>query len=330
MAEHGYDEGRMASMNAQESGRDARPDDHRSGAHPGSAQPVAPHRQDGVEPGAGCDIVLKGVSKIYGTSPQQERQALQMLEAGEPADVIFGRTGCQVGLRNIDLDIPAGGIFCIIGMSGSGKSTLVRHVNRLIDPSCGEIRVCGTDVLALDDAGLQKFRRERISMVFQHFGLMPHMTVLQNTSLALRVKGLPEAEQRERAMHWLNEMELADQADSYPDQLSGGMRQRVGLARALTADTGILLMDEAFSALDPLIRIRLQDLVLALQQRLNKTILFITHDIDEALKMGNHIAILNAGELVQHGTPDELMNNPVNDYVAEFMSVARSGAGRSG
>lgn len=274
-------------------------------------------------------IALKGVSKIYGTSATQESQALQMLNAGESSERIFNQTGCQVGLRNIDLDIPLGGIFCIIGMSGSGKSTLVRHINRLIDPSCGEVRVFGTNVLALDDAGLQRFRRERISMVFQHFGLMPHMTVLQNTCFALRVRGVSQAEQRERAMYWLNEMELADQADSYPEQLSGGMRQRVGLARALTADTEILLMDEAFSALDPLIRIRLQDVVLSLQQRLNKTILFITHDMDEALKMGNHIAILNGGELIQHGTPDALMHNPANDYVAEFMSVARGGVGRS-
>lgn len=271
---------------------------------------------------AGNAIVLKGVSKIYGDNPAREKQTLHMLKAGEPADVILNKTGCQVGLRNIDLEIPEGGIYCIIGMSGSGKSTLVRHINRLIDPTCGEIHVDGTNVLALDDAGLQRFRREHISMVFQHFGLMPHMTVLQNTAFALRVRGMAEAEQRDRAMHWLNEMELADQADNYPDQLSGGMRQRVGLARALTADTDIILMDEAFSALDPLIRIRLQDVMLELQQRLHKTIVFITHDIDEALKMGSHIAILNAGELVQAGTAQSLIDHPANDYVAEFMRTA--------
>ena len=160
-------------------------------------------------------------------------------------------------------------------------------------------------------------------MVFQHVGLLPHLTVMQNTCFGLRVRGLSAKEQRERACHWLREMELADMADSYPEQLSGGMRQRVGLARALTADTDIILMDEAFSALDPLIRIRLQDTVLALQQRLGKTIVFITHDIDEALKMGNRLAILNAGELVQVGTPQELLDHPANDYVAEFMRTAR-------
>ena len=160
-------------------------------------------------------------------------------------------------------------------------------------------------------------------MVFQHFGLLPHLTVMQNTCFGLRVRGLSAKEQRERAYHWLREMELADMADSYPEQLSGGMRQRVGLARALTADTDIILMDEAFSALDPLIRIRLQDTVLALQQRLGKTIVFITHDIDEALKMGSRLAILNAGELVQVGTPQELLDHPANDYVAEFMRTGR-------
>ncbi len=199
----------------------------------------------------------------------------------------------------------------------------MRHINRLIEPTCGRIQACDIDVTALDARGLREFRRSRVSMVFQHFGLLPHLTVMQNTCFGLRVRGLSAKEQRERACHWLREMELADMADSYPEQLSGGMRQRVGLARALTADTDIILMDEAFSALDPLIRIRLQDTVLALQQRLGKTIVFITHDIDEALKMGSRLAILNAGELVQVGTPQELLDHPANDYVAEFMRTAR-------
>ncbi|MDO5058051.1 MAG: ATP-binding cassette domain-containing protein [Lautropia sp.] len=266
-------------------------------------------------------LSFRNISKVYG---QNTEEAVALLGEGVPSAEIFNRTGCQVGLRHIDLDIPEGGIFCIIGLSGSGKSTLVRHVNRLIEPSCGEIWACDTNVTALDDAGLRHFRQERVSMVFQHFGLLPHLTVLENACFALRVRGLPESEQRERASHWLNEMELGDQLHTYPEHLSGGMRQRVGLARALAANTDIILMDEAFSALDPLIRIRLQDLVLSLQQRLNKTILFITHDIDEALKMGNRIAILNAGELVQAGTPCELVEQPASDYVAEFMASART------
>ena len=268
-------------------------------------------------------IVFEDVSKIYGDRPRQVQEAMALLRQNVPSDEIFARTGCRVGLRHISLAIPSGGIFCVIGLSGSGKSTLVRHINRLIEPSCGRIQACDIDVTALDARGLREFRRARVSMVFQHFGLLPHLTVMQNTCFGLRVRGLSANEQRERACHWLREMELADMADSYPEQLSGGMRQRVGLARALTADTDIILMDEAFSALDPLIRIRLQDTVLALQQRLGKTIVFITHDIDEALKMGNRLAILNAGELVQVGTPQELLDHPANDYVAEFMRTAR-------
>jgi len=268
-------------------------------------------------------IVFEDVSKIYGDRPRQVQEAMALLRQNVPSDEIFARTGCRVGLRHISLEIPSGGIFCVIGLSGSGKSTLVRHINRLIEPSCGRIQACDTDVTALDARGLREFRRARVSMVFQHFGLLPHLTVMQNTCFGLRVRGLSAKEQRERACHWLREMELADMADSYPEQLSGGMRQRVGLARALTADTDIILMDEAFSALDPLIRIRLQDTVQALQQRLGKTIVFITHDIDEALKMGNRLAILNAGELVQVGTPQELLDHPANDYVAEFMRTAR-------
>ncbi|MDO4906010.1 MAG: betaine/proline/choline family ABC transporter ATP-binding protein [Lautropia sp.] len=265
-------------------------------------------------------IAFRNVSKIYGS---HTKAALQMLNDGLPSDEIFNRTGCRVGLRKITLDISEGGVFSIIGLSGSGKSTLVRHINRLIEPSCGQVWACETNVTALTEAELRRFRRERVSMVFQHFGLQPHMTVLQNTCYGLRVQGVTEREQQERGMHWLQEMGLADQAGSHPDQLSGGMRQRVGLARALTADTDIILMDEAFSALDPLIRIKLQDVVLNLQQRLGKTIVFITHDIDEALKMGNRIAILNAGELVQTGTPEDLLHDPANDYVAEFMQAAR-------
>lgn len=266
-------------------------------------------------------LSFRNISKVYGP-PARQAEALALLREGVSGSDIFERTGCRAALRNISLEMPSGGIYCVIGLSGSGKSTLVRHVNRLIEPSDGEIWAGDVNVTALDAAGLRSFRRERVSMVFQHFGLLPHMTVAENVGFGLRVRGMGEHQRRELAAHWLNEMELGAHLDSYPEQLSGGMRQRVGLARALTADTEIILMDEAFSALDPLIRIRLQDVVLELQQRLGKTIVFITHDIDEALKMGNHIAILNGGELVQAGTPQALLDNPASDYVAEFMASA--------
>lgn len=267
------------------------------------------------------EIVLKDISKIYGKHCDK---ALALLKENAPNTEIFQQTGCQIGLRNINLQMNGNSIFCIIGLSGSGKSTLVRHINRLIEPSCGEVWACETNVTALSQAELRTFRQERVSMVFQHFGLLPHLTVLQNVAYGLKVRGVSKAEQQEQARYWLNEVELSGYENAYPAQLSGGMRQRVGLARALTANTDIILMDEAFSALDPLIRMKLQDLVLNLQQRLNKCIVFITHDIDEAIKMGNYIAILNSGELIQTGTPQELLQNPANEYVAEFMQTAKT------
>lgn len=270
-------------------------------------------------------IRLNNISKIYGKEKRCNR-ALEMLRQDAPGDAIFRETGCQVGLRRISLEIPAGGIFCIMGLSGSGKSTLVRHINRLIEPSCGEVWVDDVNVTALDETSLRAFRQQRVSMVFQHFGLLPHLTVLQNAEYALRVRGLSPKERHEAVRHWLNEVGLGGYEGSFSDQLSGGMKQRVGLARALAADTDILLMDEAFSALDPLIRSKLQDQLLELQQRLGKTIVFITHDIDEALKMGSRIAILNAGGLVQAGTPQDLLENPADDYVAEFMQAAKAKA----
>ena len=266
-------------------------------------------------------ISLRGISKIYG---KHSRQALSLLAQGVGNSTILRQTGCQVGLYDINLNVQAGEIFCVMGLSGSGKSTLVRHINRLIEPSCGTVEVGGINVTALDEAGLRRFRRRNVSMVFQHFGLLPHLTVLQNAEYALRVRGLPPQEQAEQAAYWLNEVGLSGYEHSYPDQLSGGMRQRVGLARALAADTDIVLMDEAFSALDPLIRQKLQQQVLSLQSRLNKTIVFITHDIEEAMLMGNRIAMLNAGRLVQVGTPEQLRAQPADDYVAEFMQAGKA------
>lgn len=264
------------------------------------------------------DIHLAGISKIYG---KNGLRVLPLLAQGMSSREVLAATGCQVGLYDINLHIPAGEVFCIMGLSGSGKSTLVRHINRLIEPSCGEIWVGGTNVTALSETALRDFRQQKVSMVFQHFGLLPHLTVLQNAEYALRVRGLPMAAQHEQARYWLNEVGLSGHEESYPDALSGGMRQRVGLARALAADTDILLMDEPFSALDPLIRAKLQEQLLDLQQRLGKTIVFITHDVGEALKLGSQMAILNAGALVQSGTPQQLLEAPADDYVAEFMTV---------
>ena len=258
---------------------------------------------------------------------------------------VKAQTGYSVGLYDVNLAIKAGELHCIMGLSGSGKSTLIRHLNRLIDPTTGKIWVntdmrndraaniskpaaadthmshSAINILDLDDKGLQQYRQHTVSMVFQHFGLMPHMTVLQNVAYGLRVRKMSVSERHEIARHWLAEVGLPNLESSYPDELSGGMQQRVGLARALATDNPILLMDEAFSALDPLIRGQLQDQLLELQARLHKTIVFITHDIDEAVKVGQRISILNGGRLVQTGTPNELRDNPADDYVAQFMSA---------
>jgi glycine betaine/proline transport system ATP-binding protein len=206
-----------------------------------------------------------------------------------------------------------------MGLSGSGKSTLIRHFNRLIEPSAGHILVDGVDVVSLNKRDLEVFRQKKMSMVFQRFGLFPHRTVLDNAAYGLTVQGVGKAEREKRARDWLEQVGLAGFENQYPHQLSGGMQQRVGLARALATDAEILLMDEAFSALDPLIRREMQDQLLQLQAKLNKTIVFITHDLDEALRLGNRIAILKDGELVQEGTPEDILLNPANDYVQSFL-----------
>ncbi|RFP09319.1 ATP-binding cassette domain-containing protein [Duganella sp. BJB488] len=261
-------------------------------------------------------IQVKNVCKIFGA---RWREGLRLLnEGGSKADVL-AQTGCNVGLSDVSLNIQAGEIFVIMGLSGSGKSTLVRHFNRLIDPSAGEILIDGRDVLSMSERELRELRRRHISMVFQGFGLMPHQTVLDNAAFALLTRGEPKTQARTKAAVWLERVGLKGYEDKYPDELSGGMRQRVGLARALAADTDVLLMDEAFSALDPLIRDDMQDQLLSLQTTLHKTIIFITHDLDEALKLGDHIAILRDGRLVQVGTPDEILRSPADDYVRKFV-----------
>ena len=292
-------------------------------------------------------IQLKNISKIYNANSTQAQSALTLLAEGMDSVAVKEQTGYSVGLYDINLDIKAGELHCIMGLSGSGKSTLIRHLNRLIDPTSGEIWVNTTvntkthakdntqaniapvdkrssnaiNILELNDKQLQHYRQQTVSMVFQHFGLVPHMTVIQNVAYGLRVRKMSVSERHEVARHWLNEVGLTNLEHSYPDELSGGMQQRVGLARALATDNPILLMDEAFSALDPLIRAQLQDQLLALQDRLNKTIVFITHDIDEAVKVGQRISILNGGRLIQTGTPSDLRHNPADDYVEQFMSA---------
>lgn len=292
-------------------------------------------------------IQLKNISKIYNANSTQAQSAMALLAEGMDSVAVKEQTGYSVGLYDINLNIKAGELHCIMGLSGSGKSTLIRHLNRLIDPTSGEIWVNTTvntkthakdnpqvsiapvdkrssnaiNILELNDKQLQYYRQQTVSMVFQHFGLVPHMTVMQNVAYGLRVRKMSVSERHETARHWLNEVGLTNLEHSYPDELSGGMQQRVGLARALATDNSILLMDEAFSALDPLIRAQLQDQLLALQDRLNKTIVFITHDIDEAVKIGQRISILNGGRLIQTGTPNDLRHNPADDYVEQFMSA---------
>ncbi|RIK85811.1 MAG: glycine/betaine ABC transporter [Hyphomicrobiales bacterium] len=264
----------------------------------------------------GPAIALRGVTKIFGPDPQA---ALALLRAGRSKAEVQAETGHVVGLDDVSLDIDKGQIFVVMGLSGSGKSTLIRHVNRLIDPTAGEIVVDGEEVLKMSLAQLRTFRRTRIAMVFQRFGLLPHRSVLDNVAYGLEVRGVPRARRLEVAAHWIGTVGLSGYERSRPRQLSGGQQQRVGLARALAMDTDILLMDEAFSALDPLIRSGLQDQLLELQAALNKTILFITHDFDEALKIGNRIAVLKDGAVQQVGRPEEIVLNPANAHIEEFV-----------
>jgi glycine betaine/proline transport system ATP-binding protein len=261
-------------------------------------------------------IVVKNVYKIFGN---RAKDALTMVQNNQRKDQVLAQTGCVVGVNDLSLSISSGEIFVIMGLSGSGKSTLVRHFNRLIDPTSGEILVDGENILTYDMEALRNFRRHKISMVFQSFGLLPHKTVIDNVAYGLTIRGESKAQCAERAQHWITTVGLQGYEKKYPHQLSGGMRQRVGLARALAADTDIILMDEAFSALDPLIRAEMQDQLLELQSNLKKTIVFITHDLDEAVRIGNRIAILKDGRLIQVGTPKEILYSPADDYVDRFV-----------
>jgi glycine betaine/proline transport system ATP-binding protein len=260
-------------------------------------------------------IAIKNLYKIFGPSP---KSALKKVQGGMGKEELLDQTGHVLGLSDITLDIPANKLQVIMGLSGSGKSTLIRHLNRLIEPTAGEIWVDGEDVMAMGQNSLRDLRRFKMSMVFQNFALLPHRKVLENVVYGLGIQGIDEAEASKRAAHWLERVGLAGYEDYYPGQLSGGMQQRVGLARALATDADILLMDEAFSALDPLIRTDMQSILLELQTELHKTIVFITHDLDEAMRIGDSIAILRDGKLVQSGDGQDIVLHPADDYITEF------------
>jgi glycine betaine/proline transport system ATP-binding protein len=261
-------------------------------------------------------IEVKDLTKVFG---KNNKQAIKLLEQGQSKEAILKETGCTVGVNRASFSVEAGEIFVIMGLSGSGKSTLVRLINRLIEPTMGSILIDGEDLAKMDKASLRNVRREKLSMVFQQFALFPHRTILQNAEYGLEIQNVPKSERTKRATEALELVGLGNYIHQKPSQLSGGMQQRVGLARALANDPKVLLMDEAFSALDPLIRKDMQDQLLDLQATMQKTILFITHDLDEALRLGDRIAIMKDGVIVQIGTPEEILVNPVNTYVERFV-----------
>ena len=262
-------------------------------------------------------VSLRGLYKIFG---HDDKSVLPHVKAGMGKEELLTTHKHVLGLQNINVEMQAGEITVVMGLSGSGKSTLIRHLNRLIEPTDGEILVDGVDVMNLSTTDLRKMRQDKMSMVFQKFALLPHRTVLQNAAMALDVKGLPTQEQEREAKTWLARVGLGGFENHYPAQLSGGMQQRVGIARALTSNSDIMLMDEAFSALDPLIRTDMQNLLLELQVELKKTIIFITHDLDEALKLADHLVILKDGAVVQQGEPQSILMNPTDPYIEDFVS----------
>lgn len=270
---------------------------------------------DGALKSATPKISLKSVYKVFG---ERADRALALIQAGKSKAEVHKTTGSTIGVSNASFDIQAGEIFVIMGLSGSGKSTLLRLLNRLIEPSSGAIEVDGTDITRMSRQELIALRRREISMVFQSFALLPNRTVLSNAAFGLEVSGMAEAERNKRAMASLEAVGLGGYANSLPDQLSGGMKQRVGLARALASEPTILLMDEAFSALDPLIRTEMQDELVRLQAEHSRTIVFVSHDLDEAMRIGDRICIMQDGEVIQVGTPDEIVSQPANDYVRSF------------
>lgn len=260
-------------------------------------------------------IEIKNLSILFGP---EKAKAKKMVLKGKSKQEILKATGCTVAVRNANLEIEEGEMFVIMGLSGSGKSTLLRCINRLNEPSMGEIRLDGVDITRSSDKELLQIRRKELAMVFQHFGLLPHRTVLSNVSFGLELQGVPKEEREKKAQESVLLVGLKGYEKQRVDELSGGMQQRVGLARALANNPEVLLMDEAFSALDPLIREQMQDELLLLQEKMKRTIVFITHDLDEAIKLGDRIAIMKDGEIVQVGTPEEILTDPANAYVTRF------------
>lgn len=267
-------------------------------------------------------IEIRGLFKIFGPKAReyvdQVRRGLTKAELNE----IHGHV---LGLQDINLSMPAGGITVVMGLSGSGKSTLIRHINRLIEPTVGEVIYNGRDICRMNERELREFRRLKTAMVFQKFALLPHRTVIENVLYGLDIQGVARGSSTKRAQHWIERVGLAGFENHYPNQLSGGMQQRVGLARALANDADILLMDEAYSALDPLIRVDMQTVLLDIQSELKKTVVFITHDLDEALRLGDKIAILRDGQMIQQGTGQEIVLAPADDYIAAFVKEVNRG-----
>ena len=261
-------------------------------------------------------ITLDGVWKIFGTNANAAMAAIR--EKGLGKREVLQEFGCVVGIADVSFSVKRGEIFCVMGLSGSGKSTMVRHLNRLIEPTAGNINVLGNDMLNLSDNELRAMRANNIGMVFQHMALLPHRTVRDNVGFPLQVRGEPKSRRWEVSQRCLDRVNLTGYENRFPSELSGGMQQRVGLARALASDPDVLLMDEPFSALDPLIRRQLQDQFMALSAELHKTTVFITHDLDEAIRIGNRIAIMKDGRVVQIGTPEEIVTQPADDYVRDF------------
>lgn len=262
-------------------------------------------------------VSLRGLYKIFGPDDQA---MMEHVRAGMGKPELLDEHRHVLGLQDINVDMQAGEITVVMGLSGSGKSTLIRHLNRLIEPTAGEILIDGEDVMQLNQTDLRRMRQEKMSMVFQKFALLPHRTVLQNAAMALEVQDVPKAKREAEATKWLARVGLDGYENRYPSELSGGMQQRVGIARALTSNSDIMLMDEAFSALDPLIRTDMQNLLLELQLELKKTIVFITHDLDEALKLADHLVILKDGAVIQQGEPQGILLNPADPYIEDFVS----------
>ncbi|WP_412506849.1 quaternary amine ABC transporter ATP-binding protein [Roseovarius sp. SYSU LYC5161] len=270
-----------------------------------------------AESGKKTKIAIRNLYKIFGEAPQS---VLPAVRDGTSKDDLLDQHGHVLGLNDINVDVKEGDITVMMGLSGSGKSTLIRHLNRLIEPTAGVVELDGTNIVDLGEDELRRVRREEMSMVFQNFALLPHRTVLENAGMALAVRGVPKQDFEAEARKWLERVGLQGVGDQFPHQLSGGMQQRVGIARALCSNAPVMLMDEAFSALDPLIRTDMQDLLLELQGELHKTVVFISHDLDEALKLADHLVILKDGYVVQQAEPQDILMKPNDPYIVDFIS----------